>query len=270
MDRWNARWANSSFCHRSKAGRRSRFALRCGCWPAHASLLALYFDPGTALPQPVDATISDTRHQPTSPVYNRAGALEGGEPGRGRPPFDGRDSFARRPRGDMDVQRDARDGNGRFGGRAGGGRGGGRGGRGGRGDSRGGLPPRRPSWEPPALPSEESRASRPRLKLKPRSEQAGSVDQVSGTSSSIFGDAKPIDTTARLAALDVRDAKTKESGDGVDTRAESRTGRGGKANGGLTNGRGDGRAGKHKVPVLKVEQVNPTKLDNPFELLGEE
>ena len=225
---------------------------------------------GSALPQPVDRTISDTRHQPTE--YSNAEKLDRNESAGGS-------------RGDVDFR-------GRgvgFGGR--GGRGGsfgdagsgarfdsfggserrhGRGARGeDRGEDRGGLPPRRPGWQPPAIPSEESRAARPRLKLKPRSEQAGSGDQTSGGSSSIFGQAKPIDTTAKMAALDVRDSNMKRA----DKRSEKRSEKGRESAKTDDAGGDDDKAAKPRAPkappVLKTEH-NPTKLDNPFDLLGEE
>jgi len=137
-------------------------------------------------------------------------------------------------------------------------------------------------WEPPAIPSEESRAARPRLKLKPRSEQAGAGDQATRGSSSIFGEAKPVDTTSRLAALDVRDsnptseskAETKKRGEDVELTKETKETKAKTGDAAARIGRHDDKTARPRAPkaplVLKTTEHNPTKLDNPFDLLGEE
>ncbi len=254
------------------------------CWADEVE--AEEAETGTALPQPVDRTISEARHEPTSPVAPVV-AFDRGESARG-------------PRGNVDFrERGGRFGRGDRPGRGSGGSrererfdgAGGyerRGGRGARGEDRGGLPPRRPKdvgWEPPAIPSEESRAARPRLKLKPRSEQAGAGDQATRGSSSIFGEAKPVDTTSRLAALDVRDsnptseskAETKKRGEDVELTKETKETKETKAKTGdaaARIGRHDDKTARPRAPkaplVLKTTEHNPTKLDNPFDLLGEE
>lgn len=172
--------------------------------------------------------------------------------------------MGRRARVEVAMRRETRDRDGRDG-RGGRGGGVGRGGRGGR--DRGGLPPRKEAWEPPAMPSEESRAARPRLNLKPRSQKVGEGGDaaVAGGSSSIFGQAKPIDTTAKLAALDLKAEKAKtekaEKAKAEKAKVEKEEER--------------EEAPKPKVTtgppvVLKAEKANPTKLANPFDLLGEE
>ena len=132
------------------------------------------------------------------------------------------------------------------------------------------MPPRKEAWEPPAMPSEESRAARPRLNLKPRSQKVGEGGNAAGAggaggSSSIFGQAKPIDTTAKLAALDLKAEKAKtekaEKAKAEKAKVEKEEER--------------EEAPKPKVTtgppvVLKAEKANPTKLANPFDLLGEE
>ena len=176
--------------------------------------------------------------------------------------LDGRDLMGRRARVEVAMARQRRDG--ADGGGRGVGRGRGRGGRGDRGD-RFGLPPRKEAWEPPTMPSEESRAARPRLNLKPRSQKVGEVDAAqTGGSSNIFGQAKPIDTTAKLQALELKDEKAKEDKAAATEKAAA------------TDRLNEGREGKEKAkpakspPVLKAEKANPTKLANPFDLLGEE
>jgi hypothetical protein len=135
----------------------------------------------------------------------------------------------------------------------------------GNGTRQGGPPPRKASpWEPPAMPSEESLKARPRLKLKPRSQNAGaSSAAASGGDSSIFGGAKPADTAAKFAELELRDSEkskaVKEDGAKEDLDRD--------------------QVKKEKIAVAKAkgqpkifkEEVVKTKIAvNPFDLLGEE
>ena len=143
------------------------------------------------------------------------------------------------------------------------------------------MPPRKEAWEPPAMPSEESRAARPRLNLKPRSQKVGEGGNAAGAggSSSIFGQAKPIDTTAKLAALDLKaeKAKTEKAEKAKVEKAKVEKAKVEKAEK-VEKAKVENEEEREEAPkapkatlvVLKAEKANPTKLANPFDLLGEE
>jgi RNA recognition motif-containing protein len=110
-------------------------------------------------------------------------------------------------------------------------------------------------WEPP-MPTEESLKSRPRLKLKPRSQKntSESVEASSGGKANPFGGARPADTASKLAELEMRDMETKQTDDTVDEEPQKKN-----------------RDVKPKGPRILKDEVVKTKIaQNPFDLLAED
>jgi hypothetical protein len=138
------------------------------------------------------------------------------------------------------------------------------------------------------MPSEESARARPKLKLKPRTLRA--EDNNNGTKyhgngeSNLFGGAKPADTASKLAELELRDiearkANTMDRGEQASRKpvyvnGSSRVAK--SANGNIQK-RGSWSSNKEarNNPVAKSAQVLqdevvPTKVANPFDLLADE
>lgn len=142
-------------------------------------------------------------------------------------------------------------------------------------------------WTEPPMPSEESTRARPKLKLKPRSVRAEdnniTKSQESGESN-LFGGAKPADTASKLAELELRDMEVRK-GNAMD-KGEQASRKPAYANGssrisktanGNTQKKGSWTSNKEarsnpgaKPAQVLQDEVVPTKVANPFELLADE
>ena len=144
------------------------------------------------------------------------------------------------------------------------------------------------TWTEPPMPSEESARARPKLKLKPRTVRAdenndGTKCHENGESN-LFGGARPADTASKLAELELRDMAARKANMTDKGEQASRkpvyvngSSRVAKSANGNTQKKGSWNSNKEarNNPVAKSAQVLqdevvPTKVANPFELLADE
>jgi len=142
-------------------------------------------------------------------------------------------------------------------------------------------------WTEPPMPSEESARARPKLKLKPRTvraEENNNTKSHESGESNLFGGAKPADTASKLAELELRDLEARK-GNTVDkgeqagrkpvyvngTSRIAKTANGNAQKKGSWNSNKEARSNPGTKPAQVLQdEVLPTKVANPFELLADE